>query len=187
MGQRRRERGQQCGETRRQQSCCIQTDCKSHRRRRDTAAVSLSSRSGHRWRSLEALAWRRHRPWTKSIVLNVYGFLVDSYEHGDEIYIFGFSRGSYAARALAGLIGASGIQRQRSADAVELAWKHYRINPTVRNGEQPPGSADKLTLQRFEKLKASDGLSRPNHQMCRCLGYRWVVRNPHGVWPCTPC
>jgi Uncharacterized alpha/beta hydrolase domain (DUF2235) len=33
---------------------------------------------------------------------------------GDEIYIFGFSRGAYAARVLAGLIGASGIQRQNN-------------------------------------------------------------------------
>lgn len=114
----------------------------------------------------------------KSIVLNVYGFLVDSYEHGDEIYIFGFSRGSYAARALAGLIGASGIQRQRSADAVELAWKHYRINPTVRNGEQPPGSADKLTLQRFEKLKASDAI-HPDRTI-KCVGV-WDTVGSYGI------
>ena len=45
----------------------------------------------------------------KKIVLDCYGFIVADYETGDEIYIFGFSRGAYAARALAGLIGASGV------------------------------------------------------------------------------
>jgi uncharacterized protein (DUF2235 family) len=45
----------------------------------------------------------------KKIIRDVYEFLVSDYAGGDEIYIFGFSRGAYAARALAGLIGASGI------------------------------------------------------------------------------
>ena len=48
----------------------------------------------------------------KKIIKEAYGFVVADYEAGDEIYIFGFSRGAYAARALAGLIGASGIQRR---------------------------------------------------------------------------
>ena len=43
----------------------------------------------------------------KKIIQDAYGFVVADYESGDEIYIFGFSRGAYAARALAGLIGAS--------------------------------------------------------------------------------
>jgi uncharacterized protein (DUF2235 family) len=48
----------------------------------------------------------------KKIIQDVYGFVVAEYKPDDEIYIFGFSRGAYAARALAGLIGASGIQRR---------------------------------------------------------------------------
>ena len=45
------------------------------------------------------------------IIQDAYGFVVADYEPGDEIYIRGFSRGAHEARALAGLIGASGIQR----------------------------------------------------------------------------
>ena len=52
----------------------------------------------------------------KKIIKDVYGFVVADYDAGDEIYIFGFSRGAYAARALAGLIGASGIPRRIDAD-----------------------------------------------------------------------
>ena len=51
----------------------------------------------------------------KQIIKECYGFVVVDFTAGDEIYIAGFSRGAYAARALAGLIGASGIQRQESA------------------------------------------------------------------------
>jgi uncharacterized protein (DUF2235 family) len=45
----------------------------------------------------------------------------------DEIYIFGFSRGAYSARALAGVIGAiEGIPRQSSFDRLETVWNYYR-------------------------------------------------------------
>jgi uncharacterized protein (DUF2235 family) len=47
--------------------------------------------------------------------------------NGDEIYIFGFSRGAYSARALAGVIGAiGGIPKQSSFDRLEKIWNHYR-------------------------------------------------------------
>ena len=38
-----------------------------------------------------------------------YKFLIDRYEDGDEIYLFGFSRGAYTARSLAGLIRNIGL------------------------------------------------------------------------------
>jgi uncharacterized protein (DUF2235 family) len=68
----------------------------------------------------------------KKIVQDCYGFIVGDYEAGDEIYILGFSRGAYAARALAGLIGASGIQRKPDPLSFEVAWAHYRVPPAVR-------------------------------------------------------
>jgi uncharacterized protein (DUF2235 family) len=51
----------------------------------------------------------------KQIVHGGYDFVVTDYTPGDEVYLIGFSRGAYAARALAGLIGASGIQRSPAA------------------------------------------------------------------------
>jgi uncharacterized protein (DUF2235 family) len=38
-----------------------------------------------------------------------YEWLVENYNDGDEIFIFGFSRGAYTARALAGLVTKFGI------------------------------------------------------------------------------
>jgi uncharacterized protein (DUF2235 family) len=62
----------------------------------------------------------------KKIVQECYDAAADDYEAGDEIYIFGFSRGAYAARALAALIGASGIKRKASPQEFEIAWQRYR-------------------------------------------------------------
>ncbi|MGF1631507.1 MAG: DUF2235 domain-containing protein [Kiloniellaceae bacterium] len=42
-------------------------------------------------------------------VIDGYRFLANNYAAGDEIYIFGFSRGAYTARSLAGLIGLVGL------------------------------------------------------------------------------
>ena len=38
-----------------------------------------------------------------------YEWLVENYNDGDEIFIFGFSRGAYTARSLAGLVALEGI------------------------------------------------------------------------------
>jgi uncharacterized protein (DUF2235 family) len=42
-------------------------------------------------------------------ILKAYRFITDNYNPGDDIYIFGFSRGAHQARALAGLIAYAGI------------------------------------------------------------------------------
>ena len=44
-----------------------------------------------------------------------YKFLIDYYENGDEIYLFGFSRGAYTARSLAGLIRKIGLLKKEHA------------------------------------------------------------------------
>jgi hypothetical protein len=55
-------------------------------------------------------------------------FLTLNWEPGDEIYIFGFSRGAYSARALAGVIGAiRGIPKPQYFDREEEIWNFYRL------------------------------------------------------------
>jgi Uncharacterized alpha/beta hydrolase domain (DUF2235) len=71
----------------------------------------------------------------RGLVENVqdgYRFLADNYERGDEIYVFGFSRGAYTARSLAGFIGYCGLVPKTLMDllpAVWLAWQD-RDNPS---------------------------------------------------------
>jgi uncharacterized protein (DUF2235 family) len=54
----------------------------------------------------------------KRNVLRLYRFLCEHYDPGDRIYVFGFSRGAFTVRVLAGLIADQGIIKTRS-DAPE--------------------------------------------------------------------
>jgi uncharacterized protein (DUF2235 family) len=85
----------------------------------------------------------------KQIIHDAYQTVVKNYASGDEIYILGFSRGAYAARALAGLIGASGIQRNPGQQGFDIAWNHYRVDPAVRAGAKAASSGDKQTIDTF--------------------------------------
>ncbi len=57
-------------------------------------------------------------------ILDTYLRLCFNYEEGDEIYIFGFSRGAFAARRLAGVINNSGIISRRH---VNKAWEAFQL------------------------------------------------------------
>lgn len=59
-------------------------------------------------------------------ILSAYKFLVWNYVKGDEIYLFGFSRGAYTARSLAGLIRSCGIIRNDDLNLINEAYSHYR-------------------------------------------------------------
>ncbi len=56
----------------------------------------------------------------------VYRFLVANYEPGDEIFLFGFSRGSYMARSTAGLVRNAGILKPANVDQIPRAYALYR-------------------------------------------------------------
>jgi len=42
-------------------------------------------------------------------IIRAYEWLIDNYNPGDELFIFGFSRGAYTARSLSGLISKCGL------------------------------------------------------------------------------
>ncbi|MBS0250797.1 MAG: DUF2235 domain-containing protein [Proteobacteria bacterium] len=55
-----------------------------------------------------------------------YQFLCNAYEPGDEIYLFGFSRGAYEARSLASFVTLFGLAAKGSEFSLEQAWRIYR-------------------------------------------------------------
>ncbi len=59
-------------------------------------------------------------------IQDAYKFLMWSYEPGDEIYLFGFSRGAYTIRSLGGLIRNCGIMKPTYLHLVPEAYKLYR-------------------------------------------------------------
>ena len=63
-------------------------------------------------------------------ILQAYHFLIDNYEPGDELYFFGFSRGAYTVRSLAGFIRNSGLLKRECRNRVDEAWKLYRSRST---------------------------------------------------------
>lgn len=85
-------------------------------------------------------------------VLGAYRFLVENWREGDRIFLFGFSRGAWTARVLAGLLHLIGLlrpeqinlcdsalgtyKRAASSDDLPLAWHFSRVvgarHPPIR-------------------------------------------------------
>lgn len=72
-------------------------------------------------------------------VLDAYRFLIDNYEDGDELWLFGFSRGAYTARSVGGLVRNCGILRRENLDRIDDAYALYRAR-----AESPRGTASTL-------------------------------------------
>lgn len=68
-------------------------------------------------------------------IKQLYSFLAAHYEDGDEVYMFGYSRGAYTVRSLAGLIHDCGLvgrgagsHDEDQGENVDLAYQLYRRN-----------------------------------------------------------
>lgn len=72
-------------------------------------------------------------------VIDAYRFLVETYQPDDELFLFGFSRGAFTARSLAGLVRNCGIVRRDQTDRIKEAWTLYRDRI-----EKPSGAASTL-------------------------------------------
>ncbi len=59
-------------------------------------------------------------------IRDVYTWLVENFEAGDELFLFGFSRGAYTARSTVGLIRTCGILHRHHRDMVKDAYRVYR-------------------------------------------------------------
>ena len=63
-----------------------------------------------------------------------YRFIVQNFDPGDRLFLFGFSRGAYTVRCLAGMLNNCGILRRSEANRIPEAFTLYK----QRNA--PPGS-----------------------------------------------
>lgn len=61
----------------------------------------------------------------KHQVQDAYRFLMRHYQAGDEIYLFGFSRGAYTARVLAGMLHKVGLLTAGNEELIPFAWDAY--------------------------------------------------------------
>ncbi|MFC8669704.1 DUF2235 domain-containing protein [Streptomyces sp. NPDC057199] len=63
-------------------------------------------------------------------VLEAYTWLVKNYEPDAKLYLFGFSRGAFTVRSLAGLVRNCGILRKNDPEKIKEAWALYRNRKT---------------------------------------------------------
>ncbi|TDL22153.1 hypothetical protein BD410DRAFT_788855 [Rickenella mellea] len=68
----------------------------------------------------QAVAW-----YLDSHVMAGYKFIMQNYHPGDKICLFGFSRGAYTARALAGMLHKVGLLPRDNMEQVPFAYKMY--------------------------------------------------------------
>lgn len=70
-------------------------------------------------------------------IVDAYKFICWNYEPGDQIFLFGFSRGAYTARSLAGLIRKCGIIKVNDLNLIGDAYKLYRDKSVGPNDSIP--------------------------------------------------
>lgn len=59
-------------------------------------------------------------------VTNAYEWLIENYEDGAQLFIFGFSRGAFTARSLAGFISKCGLLKPGSPVSLKQMFERYR-------------------------------------------------------------
>ncbi len=75
-------------------------------------------------------------------VIDGYRFILHNFVPGDEIYLFGFSRGAYTARSIAGMIRNCGILKKQYGDHFNEAFRLYRRQ------DAPPDSNEAIDFRR---------------------------------------
>ena len=99
-----------------------------------------------------------------------YEWLIENYNDGDDIYIFGFSRGAYTARALSGLIAIDGILKAGSPIGVAELFKRYK-------------KGNEETIWKLKEMEASEDAGRLSEQEKWLLKYsRPTNVKVIGVW-----
>lgn len=85
-------------------------------------------------------------------ILDGYRFLIGNYEPGDEIYVFGFSRGAFTARSLCGMLRKCGVLKRSAIDKYRQAINLYR-SPVHR-----PGSPEATEFRKSFSVCGDDEL-----------------------------
>ncbi|QPH09576.1 hypothetical protein C2857_000435 [Epichloe festucae Fl1] len=104
-------------------------------------------------------------------VVGGYRFLMRFYQTGDEMYMFGFSRGAYIARFLAEMLDYIGLLCHGNEEMVKFAWKAFaqwqRRKPASKDddddddGEEDAGE-DEETRRMYNYMKGfRETFSRP--------------------------
>lgn len=109
-----------------------------------TNAIERRSLLGKANKEFERLAGGLFGEGLEDTLLETYVRLCFNFEPGDEIYLFGFSRGAFMARSLAGLIECAGILSRRH---VEYAWDAFTLYRSKPRDDAPQDEKDEHTAK----------------------------------------
>ena len=110
-------------------------------------------------------------------VLRAYEFLVDNYEEGDQIYLFGFSRGAYTVRVLAGLIHKVGLLSPQQINLAGSGLTSYK-QFSDRDQKAAAASVETDDEEGPQPLTLDDRAA----QFARIVSSRWPTIRFVGVW-----
>jgi uncharacterized protein (DUF2235 family) len=82
-----------------------------------------------------------------------YTWLAHQYRSGDRIFVFGFSRGAYTARALTGMLRTVGLLHADADNLVPYALKLYVKSGKMPDPGQPPDADAKKVAKEFWALR----------------------------------
>ena len=106
-----------------------------------------------------------------TVIIDAYEWLAAHYEPGDEVFIFGFSRGAYAARSVAGLVAKYGVLRPGSPVGIGELFDRYRKGASER------------TIYQLTEAKRIGKLDSPTTLERRMLTYSVLAPvKMVGVW-----
>jgi uncharacterized protein (DUF2235 family) len=86
-------------------------------------------------------------------IAEAYTYLMNTWEPGDKVFVFGFSRGAYTARALCGMLYRIGLLRPGSDNLVPYAVRTYARKPGKDSDLSKPEGWGRMD-------KYSEGLAR---------------------------
>ena len=121
-------------------------------------------------------------------IQQLYTFLSHNYEEGDEVYMFGFSRGAYTVRSLAGFIHECGLCRRNALGQVEEAYELYRKNlgpnaPELVKFREENGDRIPLELVLCFDTVGSLGIPEPIGLLTNLTKDRYAVSYTHLTLP----
>lgn len=113
-------------------------------------------------------------------ILDAYRFLIGNYEDGDEIFLFGFSRGAFTARSIGGMVRKCGILKRESV-------AQYRAARSLYQSEVRPDHAPAIEFRKQHSVCGGDDIRIKLVGVWDTVGalgiplrgLRWLTRKRH--------
>lgn len=91
----------------------------------DPGVGTINFLGEHRWRWIGIVLGLAFGYGIRQNIEDGYEYLMNNFKPGDKVFLFGFSRGAYTARALAGMIHKFGVLREGNKNMIPYVSKMY--------------------------------------------------------------